>query len=614
MIRRRSPVALCVMLISCAVGTRLFAQPEISDEDRLYKMAQSYETSGDLPSAARIYQELLEIDPDSRSYFDGLQRVWLQLGRFDALAPIVEKRLERYADDVDLLILHAELLQRAGNASEADAAWAKALEVGGRDVDTYIKVGQSQMQLRLFDKAVGVYELARKRFGRNMVIADRLARLYAILGEYGKSANEYVDLLAEGPGRLGYVQAGLSLITDTPAGVEAAIRVTEHLAEARKDHPEYLELLAWLYSEKGDDSSAFVVVTRLDRKRGGRGSEIYAFADRMLRGAKYDQAIRAFEYFLANFDRNHALTPSVMYSYVYALQQQYGEEGNLSKEAARELIARYREVLEYGRDGSMGEQARLAIARLQADVLNEPEEGLKTLDREPFDRRSPHALEGLLLSADLTLQTASIEEARQRYRRAAEQPASAPDAERLRDVARLRYAETFLYSGDFTEGVDSLTALTDDVGSDAANDALAWLFLLQEHLEQNRTALEHYVEGRYRERRRDWEGVITAAEAAVKANPEGTLADDAMFMKAAGLRRREKYEEASEAALRIVEVYPDGTHAEEALFLAAEIADVDMKQTGRALELYTRILVEFPASQRTSEVRERIRLLRGEGS
>ena len=613
MMRRFSPILLSTLTFTLIAWTGLRGQPKISDEDRLYKLALSYEASGDLPGAARTYQELLKSDPDSRNYFEGLKRVWLQLGRFDALAPVVAERLVRFGNDVDLLILHAELLHRSGKGGEADNAWKSALSVGAKDVDSYIKVGQSQMGLRLFDKAVAVYEQARQRFGRNSLIADRLGRLYAILGDYKKSANEYLDMLSEGSGRLSYVQSGLSLITDTPAGVEAAIEVTQHLVEVRKGRTEYLELLSWLYSEKGDDSSAFEVVKRLDRERNGRGSEIYAFADKMLRVGKYGEAIRAYEYFLKEFDKDHPLTPSVVYSYVFALQQRYSEEGNLSKVAATELINQYREVLEYGKSGSIGEGARLAIAQLQADVLNQPEEGLKVLESDPFDQRSTNSLEALLLRADLTLRTADILEARQLYRQATEHQGNSYEAERLRDVARLKYAETLLFSGDYTEAVDSLTVLTNDVGSNAANDALDWLILLQEHLKKDEASVKHFVDGRYQMRRRVWKEAIISAEAAVAESRDESLADDALFMKVVALRNLERYGEAVETALQIVEEYSDGTHADQALFLAAEISEINMADTERAMQLYTRVLVEYPISQRATEARDRIRMLRGEG-
>lgn len=601
-----------LLFVFCALllwsGT---ARAQQDEQDRRYKLAMSYEANGDIPGAARIYRELYEQDSESRAFFDGLQRTLLALRRFSELLPFVNARVERYPKDPELRVLRAELLAQTGQGEEAEKEWNEALRIGAGEPEVYTLVGESYTKLRLFDKGAKVYETARNRFGRNPVVADRLARLYAILGEYEKAANEYVDLLADDPSRLSYVQAGLSLITDVPAGVEAAIKITEHLADVRK-RPEYLELLAWLYSEKGDDRTAFEVTVRLDKARNAKGSSIYAFADRKLREGKYDAALAGYEYFLANFDRKNPLTPPVIYNYVLALQSQYDQNGAVTEEQAKELIARYREVVEYGKGGTLGDQAVMRIARLQADVLNDPEQALQTLNTEIRSPNSAVASEAALFRADLALRLGRVEEARELYRRTIVGAGMSREEETIRSQARLRYAETLLYTGDFKEGVDSLTALTQNIESDAANDALAWLFLLQENLDINDPALKEYAKGTYANVRRDWPEVIRAMEQAVALAPQSSLADDALMYKASAQRELRRYEEAIATLLSIPEKYPDGTHADRALYRAAQIAETDLKDNARALDLYTKILVEYPYSQHVSQARDKIRELRQE--
>lgn len=596
-----------LLILSSTIAS--FAQPE--DENRQYKLAQSYELNGDMAGAARVYRELYEADTESRAYFEGLKRTLLVLGRFEELLPAVTDRLTRYPEETELRVLKAELLAQTGRMEEANAEWTEALKTGAQKQETYVLVGESYTKLRQFERAASVYETARNRFGRNPIVADRLARLYAILGEYKKAANEYVDLLADDPSRLTQVQAGLSLITGIPAGVEAAIEITEHLANVRKGSV-YLELLAWLYSEKGDDAKAFEVTIQLEKARDARGSNIYGFADRMLRESKYDAAINAYEYFLENFDRKNPLTPPVIYNYVFALQSRYDQAGRITRDQATDLIRRYREVMEYGKGGTLGEQASMQIARLQANVLEKPQDALRTLTEEAPDRHSPIASEATLLRADLSLQLGNIDQARALYRTVSTMSGFSREERHNRSIAQLRYAETLLYTGDFKEAVDSLTALTKDVQSDAANDALAWLFLLQENLDVYDEALKEYALGKYSEIRRDRKEVIRYMDRAVSLAPKSSLADDAMMTKAEAQRESGQFEEAIATLQSIMVSYPDGTHADKALYRAADIAETDLKDHARALELYTRILVEFPYSQYVAQAREKIRLLRQE--
>lgn len=599
------------MLFACCVQI-VYAQPGPEDEDRRYKLAQSYEQTGDIPGALRIYRELHEADSESRAYFDGLTRTMLALGRFKEFEPYMAARIQRYPNDPGLRIVHGDILFSAGSSEAAIQELEEALKIAPKDLTAYQAVGETYVKHREFERAAAVYEAAKRKFGRSVVLADRLARIYAILGEYRKMSNEYIDLLAEDPTRLNYAKAGLSLITNVPAGVEAAIELTEEISGIWKDRPVYLELLSWLYAEKGEYDKAFDVAVRMDKMRDSRGSDIYAFADQTLRAGEYAAAIRAYEYFLENFERNNPLTAPVMYNYVLALQSKYDTQGAISEEQAVELIRRYREVLEFGRGGSMGAQASMKIATLQANVLNDPKAALETLSGGVRESRTSLATESMLLSGELLMRMGRIDDAQKQYLEILTIPLTSRDVRRHGELARLRFAETLLYQNKFKEAVDSLTVLTKDVESVAANDALAWLFLLQEHMESAPEALRSYISGRYAEVRRDWPGVVVAADEAVSLSPKGTIADDALLLKAQALRRMDRPREAVDVLLRIVEDYSDGTYADEALFTAAQILEMELTEPDRAMELYTKVLVDFPYSQYVSRARERIRSMRQE--
>lgn len=586
------------------------AQPE--EENRQYKLARSYEANGDIAGAARIYKELYDADSESRVYFDGLRRTWLALRKNDELLPYVAARVQRLPKEAELRITYAELLYTTGAADSALAQWQRALALDPDEEGVYMLVGESYSKHRLFAQAAEVFEAVRDRFGRSLVLTDRLARLYAILGEYRKAASEYGDLLAENPSQLSFVKAGMSLFISNPTGMEEAVTVISDLSSMRKQNLEYLDLLSWLYSENNQHEKAFEVAVQLDNVRNAKGSDIYAYADRALRTGTFDAAIRAYEYFLKTFDRTNPLTAPVIYNYVYALESRYSAHGTLTPEQARELIGRYREVLEYEKGGTMGSQAAMQIARLQAEVLGQPEEALSTLSGEIRETHSTIASESLLYRAELTLRLGKIEESRALYKRVWQMNAQNRESKRNREIARLRYAETLLYTLQFKEAVDSLTVLTEDVGSDAANDALSWLFIMQENVDVNDDALKSFLRGKFSEVRHDWDGVITSMREVVQLAPRSSLADNALFVVAEAQRKSGNVAEARTTLLEIAESYADGTHADRALYLAGEISEEQLGEIDRAVELYTKVLVEYPYSQYAAKARERVRALRQE--
>jgi tetratricopeptide (TPR) repeat protein len=529
------------------------------------------------------------------------------------LLPIVEQRLPMQPDDVDLHSLYAELLNRTGQTEQAARAWNDAIELRPDDAFTYMIVGQSQIDNRLFDRAVRTFQRGRQRLADAVAYADQLAQLYAILGQFEEAATEYVGMLNLNPSQLGFVMSGMGLFTTNPKGADAAIAVVQNASESRADYLPLVELLSWLYTEKGDYEKAFEVARRLDDLRNAHGSNIYAFADAALRQGHYDVAASALEYFLKTFPKSNSLYPSALYSYTRTLDQRYHAKGTGSKDEAEALIDSYLSMVSDNPGNAMGAEALLQVARLQADDLDEPKEAIATLEQLRRDYpRSPSIPEAMLMEGDLKLRTDNLNEARELYRQGAAKLQSGQDAERYRDLSALRFAETLFYSGEFKQAVDSFTALTQNTSSDVTNDALQYLFLLQENFEKNDEALKRYASGRLLLMQHEWTRAIEEMDRAVAAAPKSSLADDALFGRAQAQEGLDNVADAMTSLLQIIAQYPDGTHADRALFHAAELAERKLGDRQKAVELYTRLLTDYPVSTFINPSRVRIRALRGE--
>jgi tetratricopeptide (TPR) repeat protein len=390
--------------------------------------------------------------------------------------------------------------------------------------------------------------------------------------------------------------------------------VTEKLIETRGGSARLYDLQSWLYTEAGNDSAAFQTIIKLDRMRNAGGSDVYGYADRMLRQGNFDMAMEAFDYFIETYGRDNALRPSALYGYVSAVEARDREGGEIGKEAARSLIDRYREVVRGGANRTLALKAQLAIARLQADVLDEPEEALESLRDVRPERGDPLVADFLLLKGELELRLDQIADARRSFSALAATALPYTEVERAREVARLRLAETYLFSGEYKRAVDSLTALTQDVQSVAVNDALDWLTMMNSVTESDSSQLAAYVEASFDWRKRDWDATATAADRAYSSDTSGPLAERALLLKARALRKTGRSNDALNVALRMVEIFDGGVLSDEALFLAAQIADEDRGDRNYALELYTKVLTEYPRSPRAEASRKRIRELRKEES
>ena len=102
----RSPLIISILVLLFVLGLDAGAQSS-ADRDKL-RMAQTYERSGDLRSAARLYQELHASSPTLDSYFQGVVRSLSGLQQYASLAPVVEEQM-KIAPSVNTAILAGTL-------------------------------------------------------------------------------------------------------------------------------------------------------------------------------------------------------------------------------------------------------------------------------------------------------------------------------------------------------------------------------------------------------------------------------------------------------------------------------------------------------------------------
>lgn len=605
---KRTAVILLFVILPAAL---LHAQP--GEEDRRFKLAQGYESSGDYKNAARVYRELYEQDPGSNAYFDGLRRTYMAMLQYAELLPLAENRVKKQPREIELRSLYANLLHRTGKREEGLGQWRIAMETRPGDAMTYDVVAQSQIEIKLYHNAIETYRQGRGAIHDPGAFAEQLAALYGATGQYENATAEYLILLDTEEFNKGLVMGGLGLFTTNPDGAESAITVVKRRLESQPDHVPYLELLSWLYTERGNYDGAFEMAKTLDRLRGGRGSDIYAFADKALRERRYESAIQALDYFKNNYPRENPLQGMVLLSYTRALEGRY-REGTHSRTAATELIEQYRNVVQENKGSVPAAEALLRMARLQADDMNEPKEAIKTIEEIRSDYPNfPSLPEALLLQGDLHLWLGDIAKAGELYDAAARSiTPSSMDGDRYRDESALRRAEVLFHTGRFGEAQDAFNELTFNISSPVANDALAYLFLLQENMGKNDSALLQYARGALLLRQHKWKEAMETMDRVAALGSGSTLVDEALYHKARAQDAQGDNAGAVATLLGLVRDYSDGTLADRALYRAAELTEQRLRDTPKAIELYTRLLAEYPMSTQASSARARIRSLRGD--
>ena len=186
----------------------------------------------------------------------------------------------------------------------------------------------------------------------------------------------------------------------------------------------------------------------------------------------------------------------------------------------------------------------------------------------------------------------------------------------LAELARFERARIHFYRGEFEAAKTLVSALDKNTSSDVANDAIELKILLLENKgpDSLSTPLRRYAEAALLQRQRRPTDVVQQLDSLLKDFGMHPLADDARFMRATALREAGRFDDAVAAFGELPLIHPDSHLADKSIFQAADIHERDLLNEKRALDLYIRMLTNFPGSLLIPEVRIRIRHLRGDGA
>ena len=73
----------CILMLSCAVVCTGILHSQTPDAQAKFRLAQGFEQASEWERAAELYRDLLVTEPGNFAYFDGLQRMYVQLKRYE---------------------------------------------------------------------------------------------------------------------------------------------------------------------------------------------------------------------------------------------------------------------------------------------------------------------------------------------------------------------------------------------------------------------------------------------------------------------------------------------------------------------------------------------------
>jgi TolA-binding protein len=568
-----------------------------------FKLAQSYEQNGDYRNAARVYQELYASSPNDQN-FQGVVRSLSGLQQYASLLPLVEERLKKFPT-LELYSLQAQLYWRTGKTSEADKSWETALSIATKNPFDYQYIATSQTSLRLSDKAITTLLYGRKQLDRPAIFADELSQLYAATGNYEKGISEVMSMFAISK-NLALAQGRLSALMSSAKGNEFVGSALENAASSG----DYLtqKLYLWFLRESKNYNRALEISEKIDRTNSLQGRELLEFADITSRDNQYDISLKAYGKVIDR-GKNSPNFLSAMYGYARTLDNRLQNATTLSESDINEVIDRYRTIIAQFPNNQMSADCQYHIGLLAFERLNDFSLAEKELKRLIKDFKSfPIVAAGMVKLGELYIMQDRTTEAEKLFAQTV-QEYSGSNLNQA-DKAAFLLAELEYYRGAIDSAQEHYLSLAARTESDASNDALERLTLIDQN-KKSLDTLKSFAAAEFKERQHKDDEAIVLFEKVVEKAPESDLAEQSLLRCAAIKFRRNQFQAAREYLTKLLTKYPDTIYGDNALLTVGNAYSAEGNKVA-AIQVLNDLLAKYPRSILLNEAREKIRKLRGD--
>ena len=608
----KHPWTAVLGLVLLFAGTAGPVQAQEADSTllRRFQRANAYLRADDTDRAITLLEDLHAAAPTNTAFYRKLKEAYESVKRYDDALRLVEKRIGD-TPTVPLLSEKARLQYQKGTVQTANETWDRALRLTPNEPQPYRTVYETLVDIRHFQKAIEVLTQGRRVLDRSEAFRTELAYLYALDGQFENAMDEYVQLLAKAPERVGYVRNRLETFVEQDQGIEASIDVLRKTVRESPLNQSYRQLLAWLYMEQNNYAAAFDVYRALDRLGEENGRLLYDFAGKAANAQRYAVATRACEAVLDRYPESE-VAPNVRII-LGELYRRWAELETDSTSVAQDSIrydkarAAYQTYLESHPDHSEYPRGLLQLGKLQIDAYHSLDEAETTLNQLVSNHpQTPAAEKGQYHLARIALFRGALDRARLLFSRLGK---NAQDSD-LADRARYELSLLHFYQGEFEAAMARAKATSKNTAADVANDAIELITLLQENRgpDSLNTALQTFARGRLYKRQRKHEQALAQMDTLLQSHARHPLADDARFQEATiHLARRDT--SAALAAFRTIpERHPRSPYADRSLFRAGRLLEASGNPAA-AVSTYNRLLTEYPKSLLAGDARGRLRTL-----
>jgi tetratricopeptide (TPR) repeat protein len=590
-----------------------FASYTAKAQESELELAEYYYSQGLFEQANLYYEKIYKTNKTNRVYTNYLNTL-IALNNFEEAEKLAKKKIKEDGKDGVGYVKLGDLYKKFDKPEDAKEQFDEAIKKVEPTRSNIIRLANEFSQINEYQYALKSYQKGKSESKDGYNFSYEIANMQGNLGEFDQMIESFLDLVAEEPNYIQTVQNSLNRTLNLDENKENMDLLKSKLLKRTQKDPEqniYVEMLTWLFLQKKDFASAYVQTISLDKRLNENGYRVVNLAQLAMNNKDFETARKAYQYIIDRGPTNdYYITARI--EKLQVMKQELALKPGLDPVLYSELETAYITAL-----NDVGKKNETAImlkelAHIQAFYLSKTEESITNL-------RDAIALPGLynktqayckLELGDVLVFKGDIWEASLLY--------SQVELDFKEDVlgheAKFRNARISYFTGDFEWAQGQLDVLKASTTKLISNDAIDLSLLITDNFNMDTTQvpMQMFARADLLSYQNQFTLSYAVLDSILTEYPAHSLTDEIKMKKAEMFTKQGKYDEAKTLYQQIIDLNFTDITADDAIFKLAEMNQYIFTDTAKAMELYEKLITEYPGSLYVVEARKRFRELRGD--
>jgi len=573
----------------------VFIWGQNNDAQNMSILASQYYQNKEYGKAAELYEQLYT-STKSEGYLNIYLDCLLGIPDFDKAEKVIKKGLRGNSADSYWYVQWGFLKRAQGQIGESAKMYDKAISTLSNNPAEFQNLANQFINRREFEYAEKVY--LKGRAENPELYNYELARVYYYIRNYDAMLKEYLEWAKQNTTNLEIVKSSLQSVLSVDNDQEISKQMKTYVLKRIQEDPGqilYTRLLIWLFIQDKNFTAATRQAISLDKRTGTEDGNIFGLANVSATNKNYDEAVKAYDYLISKGKKaeyyNMASQQRMQMYY-----ERFVDSGIQDLARANELKEQFLQTFSILGISPETSPLQIEYAHLLAFYIDKPAEAIKILNDglalKGVNQQQISSMKAEL--SDIYIYSGDLWEAVITYSQVIESNKS----NLLGDDIKFKKAKLGYYMGNFRWTKAQLDVLKASTSKLIANDAMELALFISENLESDSTAtpLQIFARADLHLFRNHYPEALAALDSISKLYPFNSLTDDVNFRKAGIFQKEGKY---SEAAVLLESIVKDNSWdmlADDALFQLAAIYENKLNRKEEAMELYKKMLTDYPGS------------------